>query len=87
MALIITNQVQQGFALDLLLWMALVWWIAVAAWMLAGNPVPALPYNYATPSERLWMPFAEPGQPVDRVLLYYHKVEVVVPRYSQSRKD
>ena len=33
------------------------------------------------------MPFAEPGQPVDRVLLYYHKVEVVVPRYSQSRKD
>lgn len=54
---------------------------------LQQNPVPALPYNYATPSERLWMPFAEPGQPVDRVLLYYHKVEVVVPRYSQSRKD
>jgi len=43
LALIITNQVQQGFALDLLLWMALVWWIAVAIWMLAGNSVPALP--------------------------------------------
>jgi hypothetical protein len=49
------------------------------------NQIAVLPYDYLRPSERLWLPFAEPGQPVDRVLLYYHKVEVVVPIFSTDR--
>ncbi len=42
------------------------------------NPVPTKPHNYARASERLWMPFAEPGQPVDRIMLYFHNLEVLV---------
>lgn len=54
---------------------------------LQRNPIPIIPNHYARPSDRLWMPFAEPGQPVDRVVLFFHKVEVMVPRFSRGRND
>ena len=49
------------------------------------NQISVIPYDDLRPSERLWLPFAESGQPVDRVMLFYNKVEVVVPIFSTNR--
>ena len=50
------------------------------------NPIMIAPTGFAKPSERLWMPFSEDGQHVDRILLYYHRVEIIVTDHHQGSK-
>ena len=41
--------------------------------------------HLSAPSERLWMPFAEPEQPVDRIMIFYQSVDVLV--HPSDRKE
>ena len=54
---------------------------------LQSNKILTLRYHYAKPSDRLWLPFAEEGQPVDRIMLYYHKVEIIAEEGYQYFSD
>lgn len=49
------------------------------------NPLEITPTRYARPSQRLWMPFSEDDRIVERILLYYSQVEIMVPPYSPGR--
>lgn len=49
------------------------------------NPISITPTGYAEPSERLWLPFSEDDQHVDRILLFYSKIRIVVPMYDPRR--
>jgi hypothetical protein len=49
------------------------------------NPLDITPTRFARPSQRLWMPFAEDDRTVDRILLYYSQVEIVVPPFGRGR--
>lgn len=49
------------------------------------NPVLIAPTGYAKPSERLWLPFSEDDRHIDRILLFYSQIEIVVPMFDPRR--